>query len=132
MQYFSQTLITGVMLFGAVVTAPAVEPVDRCALFHLSLLKSEPLKDSTVASPRVIRLWFSEKPNLTVTRVFLKNAAGKDMRLGKPAIDTAAKAPVTLAVTDTLAPGKYTLTWATASSDGHAVNGNFSFTVRNQ
>ncbi len=36
---------------------------------------------------------------------------------------------VTLAITRPLVPGRYSVVWRTAASDGHATNGNFSFRV---
>ncbi len=36
---------------------------------------------------------------------------------------------LTLAITRPLTPGRYSVVWRTAASDGHATNGNFSFRV---
>ncbi len=97
---------------------------------HLRLLRSDPGDSSSVAAPRAIRLWFSQRPELAVTTVRLTGAAGT-VAVGKgsfgPGAGTAA--PVVFPVTGALAAGRYTAAWRTMAPDGHVITGSIAFTV---
>ena len=114
------TLLTLVPLLAAV-PAPAAR--------HNRLVKAEPGVDSTVAkSPRQIRLWFKEPPELAVTSIRLSDAAATPIQTGGVQA-TDDKASIAVAVTAPLPSGKYTVTWKTAGTDGHVIRGSFGFTV---
>lgn len=97
---------------------------------HLRLEKSDPADSSLVAAPDSLRLWFSQHTELSVTRVALKNASGTAIALGPLVRGAQTDAPVTAAVTATLAPGAYSVDWRTMAADGHVVRGTIRFTVR--
>ena len=70
---------------GAVATAVLSTP--ELALAHAKLKSSAPSAGATVAAPHELRLTFTEKPELAVSKVTLL-AAGKDtVPLGKVAAD---------------------------------------------
>ena len=101
------------------------------ARFHAQLTKAMPGVNDTVAtSPDSIKLWFSEKVELALTKVVV-SGGGAAIPLGKPAFDgPAGDAPVVLAVRDKLAPGKYAVDWTVAGKDGHPVKGTYGFVVK--
>lgn len=126
-----------VVLAGLTTAAPASSAITAptplgsgAAERHLRLLRSDPADSSSVAAPRTIRLWFSQRPELAVTTVRLTGAAGT-VAVGKgsfgPSEGTAA--PVAFPVTGTLAAGRYTAAWRTMAPDGHVITGSFAFTV---
>jgi methionine-rich copper-binding protein CopC len=85
--------------------------------------------DSTVAaSPKQVRLWFKEVPELAVSSIKLADAAAKPVATGEVQA-TDEKTSIAAEVPSTLAPGKYTVTWKTAGVDGHVIRGSFGFTV---
>lgn len=94
---------------------------------HLRLTKSEPAKDSVVAmAPTELKLWYSQTPQLRLSRVTLTGPAG--------AVTTGAIAQDSLMlrvpITGAMAAGTYTVSWLTASSDGHPIRGTFGFSVK--
>jgi copper transport protein len=94
------------------------------------LKKSEPAAGSKVtSSPQLIRLWFSEQPELSMTVVSLKDANGKDFALGAPQNDGGDPLTVSLRLSQPLPAGRYIVTWRTAASDGHPSHGTFSFVI---
>jgi methionine-rich copper-binding protein CopC len=96
---------------------------------HNRLMKAEPGVDSTVAaSPKQVRLWFKEVPELAVSSIKLADAAAKPVATGEVQA-TDEKTSIAAEVPSTLAPGKYTVTWKTAGVDGHVIRGSFGFTV---
>lgn len=104
--------------------APALTPVP---LPHTGLKRSEPAKNSQLAtSPKRISLWFTAKPQLAFTKVSLDGPAGH-VTLDTIVADTGnalhAQVPVVLRA------GTYTVHWQTASADGHAIRGDFSFSI---
>ena len=96
---------------------------------HNRLVKAEPGIDATVGkSPAQIRLWFKETPELAVSSIKLSDAAAKPFATGD-VIGTDDKLSIAVPVTSPLPPGKYTVTWKTAGTDGHVIRGSFGFTV---
>ncbi len=103
---------------------------ERGVAFHLRLTKSEPARDQVVSAPTAIRLWFSMAPELAVTTIKLADAAGTAVALSAVRRGSGAGASVEADVAQSLAPGRYTVTWKTSSKDGHPMKGDFTFTVR--
>lgn len=122
------TLLRIIPLAAALVLTPARN--DAEARMHLRLTKSEPAAGSTVSSPRDLRLWFSLRPQLTITTVTLTGPGERPGPLGKPAMASGAGAPVTVPVAGTLSPGTWRVRWKTASRDMHLMTGEFEFTVK--
>jgi methionine-rich copper-binding protein CopC len=126
---FTRTL-TAALVVATAITLAGVRASDAAALRHTKLVKSAPAKDSTVAPPKQLQLWFNEAVPLTSTRARITPATGTAITLDAPTRDAkVADAPVVFTVPSTLANGKYTVEWATASADGHPVQGSFTFTV---
>jgi copper transport protein len=96
---------------------------------HARLTKSDPAAKSHVAIvPSQIRLWFSEAPEVALTRVGLTDSAGHVVELG-PVERDSARLAVHVQIRGSLAAGRYSVTWRTAAADGHPADGAFSFTV---
>jgi len=106
-------------------------PAGRAAPFHLELLRSEPaVNEALTASPKQLKLWFSESIELKGTSVRLTDARNEAVKLGKLSVDTAPLAPPSVGAPNTLSPGKYLVTWRAAGDDGHPSTGKFSFTMK--
>jgi methionine-rich copper-binding protein CopC len=110
--------------------ARSVSTAHGAPMLHLQLEKSDPADSSVVTAPDSLRLWFSQRTELSVTRVMLKNASGTTLPLGALVRGAAADAPVTAPVTGALAPGAYSVDWRTMAADGHVVRGTIRFTVK--
>ncbi len=122
-----RTMLAASVAALALATAPRS---SEGAAMHLRLTGSVPAKDSVVvAAPAVLRLSYSQVPNLKLSRVTLTGSAGAvttgTMTLGTGADSTTLLVPVTGA----MPTGSYTVSWLTASSDGHAIKGTFGFRV---
>ncbi len=124
---------TRLPLAAAVATALVAAPFALRAvpLPHLKLKASFPAADSTVAqAPKQIELWFTEAPEMPVSKIALADAAGADVTVGALARGKDANSPsLVVPVTGKMAAGKYTVSWRAGSKDGHPVNGTFSFTL---
>src|SRR5438105_5066743 len=97
---------------------------------HAHLKRSEPAAGSKVReSPQLIRLWFSEAPELAMTLISLKDSSGKEFSLGRPESDRANPLALSIRISQPLPAGRYTVAWRTAASDGHPSHGSFSFIV---
>jgi copper transport protein len=98
---------------------------------HGVLRKSEPANGATLnAVPTVIRLTFSEAPQLAFTRVEL---IGPDsQRVALSALRVAAPDSAAVIVADVLGPlsaGRYRIAWQITSDDGHPVRGTVTFRI---
>jgi methionine-rich copper-binding protein CopC len=116
-------LLVGALLASTVVALSA----------HLKVEKTFPESGATIeATPKELRVWFSQSPTLPVSGLALEGPNGK-VELGKVAAgqtDGKADRSVMAAITGTLAPGKYTASWKTSGSDGHILTGTFEFTLK--
>jgi methionine-rich copper-binding protein CopC len=111
----------------AVAVRPAAVRAETAAAFHLHLLRSSPAADSTVASPPLVQLWFTESPQVAVTSIRMTGPHGRAVRLGR--VRAGDEHSVTANVQGQLAPGRYTIAWRTMSRDGHPMHGTIPFTV---
>ena len=97
---------------------------------HAHLKRSEPAAGSQLAAPpAVIRLWFSEQPELSMTFASLNDSAGKAFALSSAEGEKTGQMGIAFNVLAALPAGRYTLTWRTAASDGHPSQGKFTFVV---
>jgi methionine-rich copper-binding protein CopC len=99
------------------------------AVAHTDLTKSIPAADTTVPSPKIIVLTFSEKVAPAFTGSALTMASGKQYALAI-AVSRDGKI-VTCTPKGSLMAGTYKLTWhASSVDDGHRTDGSFSFKVK--
>lgn len=113
---------------GAALAIAAIAVLAGFASVHMRLVKSFPAEDQTlVETPDHIRLWFSQNPELALSRVRLTGADDETFPLGK-AQSTDDTKSFMVPVSDTLPAGAYTISWQTAAPDGHKVRGAFAFT----
>jgi methionine-rich copper-binding protein CopC len=114
------------LVLGAATHAP-----ESPARFHVALVKAVPKQNDTLlASPKAIKLWFSESVQAGATALRLTGANGATIQLGKVTVAAAAKSPAISILARDLAPGRYTLDWRTMADDGHPAKGTLSFVVR--
>ncbi|MBC7844811.1 MAG: copper resistance protein CopC [Gemmatimonadaceae bacterium] len=107
--------------------------VTFAAARHLKLIRSEPLANAHLtASPTTVKLWFTQRPELTVTSIKVKSGTGTtavERALAPLARAAAANSPITAPVGAALAPGHYEVVWRTMARDGHVLNGVIPFDV---
>ena len=96
---------------------------------HAKLVTANPAPNSTVASPSVIQLTFSEELTKQFSSVKLTNTDGDAVAL--KSVAGAGDTELRAAPAAPLDPGLYTVWWiAVSTDDGHKVSGSFSFTVK--
>jgi methionine-rich copper-binding protein CopC len=118
-------LATGLLLMAGTAGLTAAE------VFHFALSRSAPAADATVAAPTEVRLWFTEAPenNTVGIRLIRDGAAVQTTEVTK---DPENAAVFFVKPSAPLAPGRYTVSWRGVGDDGHAVTGDFGFSVRAQ
>ena len=117
-------------VLGTAFAALSLTAASRPA-FHATLKKSSPAANDTLASaPDTLKLWFSERVELGLTKVSV-TSGGKPVMLGALAMGgPAADAPVVAALPRKLAPATYAVDWTVAAKDGHPSKGTFTFTIK--
>lgn len=94
---------------------------------HARLTRSDPAANARLdVAPTVIRLWFSEAPEVSLSSITLEDSAGITVRLGAIRRGDASLS-IEASILDTLRAGRYTVGWRVAGSDGHPITGSFSF-----
>jgi putative copper export protein/methionine-rich copper-binding protein CopC len=98
---------------------------------HGVLRKSEPVNGAVLrAAPRVIRLTFSEAPQLAFTKVELLGPDSQRVALSE--LRLAAPDSAVVVVADVLGPltaGRHRIAWQITSADGHPVRGTVTFRI---
>ena len=109
---------------------PAANATPTVAMRHLRLVRSFPLKDTSLTmSPDAVRLWLSEATESGISKITLASSSGVAIPLSAVTRDSAKDAPLVARISKPLAVGAYVVTWKTMSKDGHVVNGTFGFGV---
>ena len=100
------------------------------AMAHARLKRSNPAAGAQLtSSPDMLRLWFTEQPELRFTFASLKDDAGNIFALGSAERESLGEMGVSFHVLGVLPPGRYALSWRAAAADGHPTSGKFSFVV---
>jgi methionine-rich copper-binding protein CopC len=111
----------------AAVTVVGMTPT--AALSHAFLYEAAPLVGGTVpASPKEIRLTFSEGIEPRFSGIDLATGDGRTVATGAAAVDAANDKQLVLALPP-LAPGRYRVRWHVVSVDTHRTEGEYSFSV---
>jgi methionine-rich copper-binding protein CopC len=102
------------------VAAPAVLSA------HMKFERATPEPDSTVTAPlKSIQIWFSEAPDLAVSKIDVTGPSGPIKTTGMHAMDKSLMVMIEGATPN----GAYTVRWQAAGDDGHVQKGEFTFTV---
>jgi copper resistance protein C len=103
---------------------------DADASAHAFLDHSIPPVGGTVAaSPKEIRLFFSEAIEPLFSGISLASASGQPIITGPAVVDAADHAQFVLPVPP-LPPGRYKVTWHVVSVDTHPTEGHFTFEIK--
>ena len=108
-----------------VVTATALMvSLSAAALAHSQKEGTTPTDGAQLTeTPETIRMVFDDPMRITMVR--LVNAEGSEMPITR---ETGLEPSLEFhAAPEPLAPGRYTLEWRGLASDGHAMQGSFSF-----
>ena len=94
---------------------------------HMNLEKTEPAHDTTLSrQPQHLQMWFTQEPDLAVTKVELKGQDGI-IELGK--VHLMDEKTLMAMIIGDMADGTYTVNWQTAGDDGHIQKGEFVFKI---
>ena len=99
------------------------------AYAHPQLQSAEPAAGVATASPKEIRITFSEPVIPRFSGIELKDQSGKPITTGKSETDPANRKVLVVPIKEQLAPGAHNVEWHAVSDDTHRVNGNYSFSV---
>jgi len=115
-------------LLAAFVIALAFAATDTWA--HAFLVRSSPAARATLARPpERVQLWFNERLEPAYSRASVWDRSGQQVDAADGAVDVAEPTRLTVGV-PALKPGSYTVKFRVLSVDGHLVESQFPFTVR--
>lgn len=99
-------------------------------LSHASLVKSVPARRAQIfKSPPQIQLWFSERLEARFSSLRVIDSSGNRVDLDNAAVDTNDPKRISVGVKP-LVPGQYKIMFRVLSVDGHVVEDEVSFTIR--
>jgi copper transport protein len=103
----------------------------KVAWAHAHLVRSAPAAGARLdVSPTVIKLWYSEAAEATMTTISITGSDGSRTSPGAVKVDPNNPLLLVATIDVPLPAGKYTVSWRTvAKDDGHPSSGSFTFTV---
>ncbi|MFQ5614482.1 MAG: copper resistance protein CopC, partial [Anaerolineae bacterium] len=98
---------------------------------HLDLNRSEPADGAVLeTSPPVVRLWFNEELDTFESSVAVFDSAGRRVDLDDARVSLEDRTLMQVSLPADLPPGGYAARWtAVDDADGHAVEGELTFTI---
>jgi methionine-rich copper-binding protein CopC len=116
-------------LLGAWVLGLALVPTAAPA--HAVLVKSVPAQRSSLTeSPPRVELWFNERLEPAYSRASVTDEAGTQIDLRDALVSKEDARRLSLSLPP-LRPGRYSVKFRVLSVDGHVVESNLTFTVKN-
>ena len=101
---------------------------------HARLKRAIPAVGGVVSAnsvPSEIRIWFSERVEVSLSEIQVVNAAGLRFDNGELRLDETDPTEIHLPLKPLL-PGRYRVVWRVVSMDTHKTNGTFPFRVRSK
>lgn len=106
--------------------------VTETAFAHAALVKAEPARRAILTtSPKQVRLWFNEEIEADYASLSLLDANGKPLTKNKPLVYPDDAKSIFLELPE-LVGGQYTVKFRVLSVDGHVVDSEYKFTVKNK
>lgn len=97
---------------------------------HAKLVKSDPPNRATLnIAPKQIQLWFNEEIEGSFASVSLLDSKGEPVTDASPEAVPDDLKTVVLPLPE-IAPGRYTVNFRILSTDGHVVESDYSFTLK--
>ena len=129
------SIIPAALIFAGVTAFAPATPVvvaGDAARFHAHLVRAEPaVNDTIAATPKAVRLWFSEPVELGLSRVKIVRIGGDTVKTSglRHEGSAATSAALDLSAPPT-APGTYVVTYHVVARDGHPTTGSYNFVLR--
>ncbi|HLG89702.1 MAG TPA: copper homeostasis periplasmic binding protein CopC [Alphaproteobacteria bacterium] len=97
---------------------------------HAFLDHADPAVGAQIpGSPKVVRLWFTERVEPKFSKVAVTTASGVPVKTGPIALSPSDASELDLPLAGPLAPGSYKVSWQVVSTDTHRTQGDFTFEV---
>jgi copper transport protein len=104
--------------------------IPSAVFAHARLLRSNPAQGAMLESrPSEIRLFFSEKPELSLSSIRIVWPAGDTTLLFPLRRDSSERNSIVASLGGTASRGTYKVLWSAAASDGHPSHGTVEFSV---
>lgn len=128
------SIVPAVLLFAGVTAFSPASPLasEHGAAFHAHLVRADPaVNDTIAATPKSVRLWFSEPVELELSRVKIVREGGDTVRTSVLRHEgTAATTAAVDLATPATAPGTYVVAYRVVARDGHPSSGSYRFVVK--
>lgn len=127
-------IVTKVKISGFVIglVSLALLSTSNTVFAHAALTKAEPARRAVLtASPKQVRLWFNEEIEADYASLSLHDANGKALTEKKPLVHPDDAKSIYLELPE-LVGGQYTVKFRVLSVDGHVVDSEYKFTIKNK
>jgi len=81
-------------------------------------------------APTQVEIWFDGEIEPVFSTLLVKNAAGKQVSIGKGKVSSANHVLLETTLPKALTAGTYSVYWSVIAHDGHHTEGHFAFTLK--
>lgn len=123
---FHSILPAALLFAGVTAFAPA------STSFHAHLVRADPAVNDTIsATPKSVRLWFSEPVELGLSHVQIVRVGGDTVKTSDLRHEGSAASTASLdLISPASVPGTYVVTYHVVARDGHPTSGSYKFVLR--
>lgn len=99
---------------------------------HAALVKSDPPRRASLSSPpKQIQLWFNEQVEGSYASITVLDSKKNSMTENRPEVVLNDPKSIILNLPQ-MEPGRYTVRYRVMSVDGHIIESNFDFSIKNK
>lgn len=99
---------------------------------HAALVKSDPPRRASLSSPpKQIQLWFNEQVEGSYASITVLDSKKNSMTENRPEVVLNDPKSIILNLPQ-MEPGRYTVQYRVMSVDGHIIESNFDFSIKNK
>lgn len=99
---------------------------------HAALVKSDPPRRASLSSsPKQIQLWFNEQVEGSYASITVLDSKKNSMTENRPEVVLDDPKSIILNLPQ-MEPGRYTVQYRVMSVDGHIIESNFDFSIKNK
>ncbi|MCH9639129.1 MAG: copper resistance protein CopC [Betaproteobacteria bacterium] len=129
---FTDTIIKQLVFLMVLMLATLLLFPVKSVFAHATLIKSDPPRRAALTeSPKHVQLWFNEEIESNYALITVLDSDGNSVSDEKPASVPDDLKSVVLAIPE-ISPGSYTVEYRVLSIDGHVVESNYSFRIKDQ
>lgn len=127
-----ELIVRRIVCFGILLVMLSLLFQVNSVMAHAALVKSDPPRRASLSSPpKQIQLWFNEQVEGSYASITVLDSKKNSMTENRPEVVLNDPKSIILNLPQ-MEPGRYTVQYRVMSVDGHIIESNFDFSIKNK